>query len=428
MNYRIFPADGILEAAIAMPLSKSVSNRALIINALTDNPAPLAELADCTDTETMCRALDAGCAEATVDVGDAGTAMRFLAAFFASRPGCKLTLQGSPRMHERPIGQLVDALRACGAEIEYLGREGYPPLAITGRRLRGGELSIDASVSSQFVSALLMIAPGMTEGLKLTLLGEAASLPYIDLTLSMMRAAGAEAEREREVITVGYQPYRSVTLRAEGDWSAATFWLEIEALTSGFLTLEGLQADSAQPDRRAMELFAELGAVGQPSEEMDDAVELCGSPDVAPRFAADLSSTPDMAPALAVTCAMIGVPFRLTGLASLRIKETDRLSALVTELAKVGVIAETEGDHTLLWDGRRCPILERPVFDTYGDHRMAMALAPVGAYIPGIVVNDVEVVEKSYPDYWDHLRQAGFMVVDAEEVDAETFGNGEVTE
>ena len=419
MNYRIFPADGILEATIALPLSKSVSNRALIINALTEDAAPMADLADCTDTAVMVRALDADSSVETIDIGDAGTAMRFLTAFFASQPGRKVTLQGSARMHERPIGPLVDALRICGAEIEYLGKEGFPPLAITGKRLKGGELAIDSTVSSQFVSALLMIAPTMSDGLKLTLLGETASLPYIDLTLSMMTAAGAEAAREREFINVGSKPYRPSTLRAEGDWSAAAFWFEIEALTSGFITLSGLQADSMQPDRRARELFGMLGAVSEPSEETADALDLCGSPDVAPRFVADLSATPDMAPALAVTCAMIGVPFRLTGLSSLRVKESDRLQALVTELAKLGVVAETESDHTLIWEGRRRPITERPVFETYGDHRLAMAFAPVGAYIPGIVVRDAEVVGKSYPDYWKHLQQAGFTVVDADQMPEE---------
>lgn len=415
MNYRIFPPDGLPEASVTMPLSKSVSNRALIISALTENAAPLAELADCTDTAALQRALEADATGgATIDVGDAGTAMRFLTAYFAARPGCEVTLQGSERMHERPIGQLVDALRGFGAKIDYLGREGFPPLAIKGARLTGGEMTIDATVSSQFVSALLMVAPVMTNGLRLTLVGEPASLPYIDLTLSMMAAAGAEAEREHDIVTVAARPYAPVTLRAEGDWSAATFWFEIEALTSGFMTLESLQADSRQPDRRALELFGELGAVGEPSEETENAVELCGSPDVAPRFSADLSATPDMAPALAVTCAMIGVPFRLTGLQSLRIKETDRLEALTTELRKIGALTETEGDHTLSWDGRCHPILERPEFDTYGDHRMAMALAPVGAYIPGVVVRDIEVVGKSYPRFWDDMRAAGFTVVDAD--------------
>lgn len=413
MNYRIYPPEDIMEATVTMPLSKSVSNRALIINALTVNAAPAAPLADCGDTIAMRRALAS--ADEKIDIGDAGTAMRFLTAFYATREGRTTLLDGSERMRHRPIAPLVDALRQCGADIKYAGEEGFPPLRITGRQLTGGDMSIDASISSQFISALLMIAPLMTDGLRLHLDGDPASLPYIDLTVDMMRRAGAEAERYNDLLTVGHGSYDpAATLPAEGDWSAASYWYEIEAITGGFLTLKGLDASSRQPDRRAIDLFGALGAVTQPGEESADDLDLTGSPDVAPRLNADLSATPDLTPAIAVTCAMIGVPFRLTGLQSLRIKECDRIAAISAELLKIGVVTETIGDHTLAWDGRRRPIVELPVFDTYGDHRMAMALAPVSIYIPGIVVRDAEVASKSYPAFWEHLQQAGFVLTDAD--------------
>lgn len=413
MNYKISPPDGILEASITMPLSKSVSNRALIINALASNPASPAPLAECSDTAVMLQALKDDSAT-SVDIADAGTAMRFLTAYFASQPGRTVTIDGTQRMRQRPIAPMVEALRQLGADIEYAGNEGFPPLNIIGRQLTGGEIEIDATVSSQFISALLMVAPAMTHGLKLHLRGEAASLPYIDLTLHMMSQAGIECERVADTITVAKGTYDTVTFPAEGDWSAAAFWYEIVALTGGFLTLEGLNISSRQPDRRTVELFESLGVTTEEGEEAGS-LDLAGSPDVSPRLIVDLAPTPDLAPAIAVTCAMIGVPFRLTGLRNLRIKETDRLTALAKELSKIGVVTETIGDHTLEWNGRRRPLIEIPTFDTYNDHRMAMAFAPVAAYIPGIVVRDVEVVGKSYPEYWDHLRRAGFDITDADE-------------
>lgn len=414
MNYRIYPPQDLLQASVSLPLSKSVSNRALIISALAAESYIPPIVAECSDTAVMMRALQSD--SDSVDAADAGTAMRFLTAYFACREDHEVRLDGTERMRRRPIGPLVDALRECGAEIEYAGEEGFPPLIVKGCRLRGGDIHIDASVSSQFVSALLMVAPMMTEGLRLTLDGEAASLPYIDLTLSMMGKAGARAERTADVLEVAPGTYTAPeALLAEKDWSAAAFWYEIEALTCGFLTLEGLDLKSMQPDRRVSAIFSDLGVATTEGEDSADDVDLCGSPDTSPRLVADFASTPDLVPATVVTCAMNGIPFRLTGLQSLRIKECDRLSALSAELLKVGVVTETEGDHTLMWDGRRRPLLEMPVFETYGDHRMAMAFAPVAAYVPGITIKDAEVVDKSYPTFWDDLRSAGFTVEDADD-------------
>lgn len=412
MDYRIFPPTGLLEAQIRMPLSKSESARALIIRALTpDAPMPEPELADCDDTRALQAALASD--SDTIDIGAAGTAMRFITAYMAAQPGRKVTVDGSERMRERPIGVLVDALRRLGADIEYLGEEGFPPLHITGCRLHGGTVNVDASISSQYVSALMMIAPLMETGLVIELDGRVSSAPYITLTAAMMSRAGIDIEVMPMSVRIAPGVYEPTVFRIGGDWSAASYWYEIEALTSGFITLEGLDEESVQGDHSVVDLFRQLGVVTEPSEETPGALDLCGSPDPSPRLIYDFSQTPDLAQTAAVTCAMTGIPFRFSGLESLRIKETDRVAAIATELLKIGVSVDTETSGVMEWDGRRHPIREVPAFDTYADHRMAMSLAPVSCYIPGIIIRNAEVVAKSYPDFFRHLTDAGFLVVDA---------------
>ncbi len=409
MDYRVFPPEEIIEEGfIELPLSKSISNRALILAALTEGTPYPPRLADCSDTQALAAALRQGLS-GEVNVGGAGTAMRFLAAYYAATPGADILLDGDERMRRRPIRQLVDALRACGAEIEYAGEEGFPPLKIKGKRLKGGRVTVDATVSSQFVSALLMVAPTMDEGLTLELDGEPVSLPYILLTVGMMEDRGAEVDRSPLTISVAPGRYRAAEADdAEADWSAAAFFYEITALSAGWLTLRDLRTDSRQGDRRAAEYFERLGVITAPSEEIEGAVDLQPSPDLFGRLEADLSDTPDLAPALVVTASLLGVPFRLTGLQSLGIKECDRLQALVEEMEKVGVRVEKIRDFGLEWDGSRHPVFEVPVFDSRGDHRMAMALAPAAVYLPGAVVRGAETVAKSFPAYWDALRALGF--------------------
>ncbi len=409
MDYRVFPPEEIIEeGVIELPLSKSISNRALVLAALTEGAPYPPRLADCTDTQVLAAALRQGLT-GEVNVGGAGTAMRFLAAYYAATPGADIFLDGDERMRQRPIRQLVDALRACGAEIEYAGEEGFPPLKIKGKRLKGGRVTVDATVSSQFVSALLMVAPTMDEGLTLELDGEPVSLPYILLTVGMMEDRGAEVDRSPLTISVAAGRYRAAEADdAEADWSAAAFFYEITALSAGWLTLRDLRTDSRQGDRRAAEYFERLGVITAPSEEIEGAVDLQPSPDLFGRLEADLSDTPDLAPALVVTASLLGVPFRLTGLQSLGIKECDRLQALVEEMEKVGVRVEKIRDFGLEWDGSRHPVFEVPVFDSRGDHRMAMALAPAAVYLPGAVVRGAETVAKSFPAYWDALRALGF--------------------
>lgn len=420
MNYRIFPPEELLDVEIKLPLSKSISNRALIVNALAAGSKPLADVAVCDDTAVLQKALASDSDE--INIGAAGTAMRFLTAYLAVAEGRETVLDGSERMRCRPIAPLVDALRSLGAEIEYLGQTGFPPLRIKGKKLNGGSVSIDSGVSSQYISALMMIAPTMTGGLSINLTGEAISLPYIHLTVSIMEQFGAKAAFEGNVITIGAGQYSAPdNFSVEADWSAASYWYEIQALTCGWTALDGLVENSAQGDCKIAEMFRQLG-VESSFESNPVRAHLEATPELTPRFEADLTDNPDVAQTIAVTCAMLGVPFRLSGLRSLRIKETDRIAALGAELLKVGILLATEqleGDEIISWDGVRRPLTAIPSFDTYDDHRMAMALAPVAVFIPGIIVRNAEVVSKSYPEFWNHLRAGGFTI---EEVD------GEVTE
>lgn len=409
MNYRIFPPEEMIDATITLPLSKSISNRALIINALTSNALPLNVVAKCNDTDAMVEALASGCD--VVNIGAAGTAMRFLTAYFASKPGRAVMLDGSARMRQRPIKALVDALRECGAKIEYVESEGFPPLRIEGQILEGGEVSLPASISSQYISALLMIAPLMKQGLIINLEGEITSRPYILMTLSMMSHWGVDCEFEGNVITIPHASYCAVPFSVEADWSAASYWYEISALSAGCVALKGLYEKSTQGDSLLMKYFEELGV---DSQFEDGELSLMPSPEQRSHIELDLSEQPDIAQTIAVTCCMLRIPFKLTGLATLKIKETDRLEALKTELAKLSFDLRVEHDSVLIWDGEQHPIFEQPCIDTYDDHRMAMAFAPAALYIPGLIINDVEVVAKSYPEYWEHLAQAGFSFVDAD--------------
>ena len=406
MDYRIFPPEEILETSVALPLSKSISARALIMAALGSS-AP-EELADCADTRAMTDALASD--SETVNIGHAGTAMRFLTAYYAATPGKNVILDGSERMRQRPIGVLVDTLRRLGAEIEYLGEEGLPPLKIEGKRLTGGEIEIDSSVSSQFVSAVLMVAPTMADGLTVKLAGETVSMPYIKMTAAMMRDRAIDVEIERDTITVRPGHYDSCAAAVERDWSAAAFWYEIAALTAGWVTLPDLHPRSIQGDSALADIYPRMGVL---TEWTDEGAELSATPDLYSRVDLDMTDMPDLVQSVAVTACAIGLPFRLTGLSTLRHKETDRLEALSRELLKIGCVIEIESDSVISWEGRRLPVNEMPEIDTYNDHRMAMSFAPLAVFVPGIVIRDAEVVEKSYPGFWHDMRQAGFTITDA---------------
>ncbi len=414
MQY-ILHAPATLQAHIQLPASKSISNRVLILHALSGGATRPDNLSDCDDTHVMIRALDHP--SDTVDIGAAGTAMRFLTAYFSVTPGVRI-LTGTPRMRQRPIGILVEALRSLGARIEYVGQEGFPPLRITGTRLDGREVSLAGHVSSQYISALLMIGPTLPQGLTLHLTGNIISRPYIDLTLRLMADFGTFAEwTSADTIRVRPGAYRDRPFRVESDWSAASYWYEMTALLSTKqdtplqpeVILPGLLEGSYQGDSQGASLFARLGVK---TDYTSQGVIL--HPDGAPatRLEADLVSIPDLAQTFVVTCCLLEVPFRFTGLQSLKIKETDRLSALVAELRKLGYVLRCEQESILSWEGERCPAQPNPVINTYEDHRMAMAFAPACIRVPGLRIAEPGVVSKSYPGFWEDLRKAGFSISD----------------
>lgn len=414
MDYRIFPPEEILETTVKLPPSKSMAVRAAVLSSLSGKGIDGLSFTstDAASAATVFGKL-AGGASGPLNAGDSAAVLRFACAVGASTAGCEIELDGSESLRKRAIAPLVDALRSLGASIEYMHNEGHAPLKISGRQLSGGIVNIDASLSSQYVSALMLAAPLMTHGLEIQLGATVQSAPYIRLTASMMQAHGIETDVDRTVVTVAPGRYAPASDKIEPDWSAACFWYEIAALTAGWVTLPGLSESSLQADRGAAALFERLGVL---TEFTAEGAELSATPDLYSTLDADMTDMPDAVLSLVVTAALAGVPFRLTGVGALHGKECDRIDALIAELRKTGVMAETENyGNTLVWDGRRIPIHELPVFDTYGDHRMAMALAPAAIFLPGIVIRGAECVEKSYPGYWDALVSAGFRIEPADE-------------
>ncbi|MCI6079059.1 MAG: 3-phosphoshikimate 1-carboxyvinyltransferase [Sodaliphilus sp.] len=407
MNYRII-APRRIEGEIDLPASKSISNRVLLLNALCATPGRLSNLAQCDDTDAVLSALAQPDAS-EVNIGAAGTAMRFLTAYFATREGREVVIDGTERMRQRPIGVLVDALRQLGADIEYVEAEGYPPLKITGTRLHGGALTVSGSVSSQYITAILLIAP-VIGGITLTIEGEIMSRPYIDMTLALMARYGVKAEWRENVIHVPAGEYTALDFTVEADWSAASYWWAMQAIVpQSRISLKGLEPQSLQGDSRIAELMSQMGVTGNWCGRYLDLRSNGGVGCCCSTFA-DLSGTPDIAQTLVVMLCLMGRPFRITGLRTLRIKETDRLEALRTELRKLGYVVKVEGDDAISWHFETTAAEASPHICTYHDHRMAMAFAPAAIRFPGLIIDDAQVVSKSYPLFWEHLRQAGFKI------------------
>jgi 3-phosphoshikimate 1-carboxyvinyltransferase len=315
-------------------------------------------------------------------------------------------------MRNRPIKILVDALKSVGAQIEYMEKEGFPPLRIDGRTLEGGEVSLDGGISSQYISALLMAAPCMANGLRLNLTGDIISKPYIRLTIRLMKEFGVEVLDEGQTFIVPPQPYTPVPFTVESDWSAASYWYEMVALSDGAeVALTGLFSDSLQGDSNIVKLFDQLGV--ETIFSSSGGLLKRKERNIKTPFMYDFTDMPDMAQTFAVTCTMLAVPFYFTGLQSLKIKETDRLSALVNELSKFGFLLSEQDGKILRWNGEQIESIASPIIQTYEDHRMAMAFAPLALqYEDGIRIAAIEVVSKSYPRFWDDLRQAGFFVAE----------------
>lgn len=464
-----------LNASLTLPTSKSLCARALVINHLCQLPVPLVGLSDCDDTQAILQGLEAlrnsEDAPLRVDIGAAGTAMRFLTALFAATPQLDVVITGSQRMKERPIGALVTALQAAGADISYVEKEGYPPLRIQGKQLEGGTLALPSNISSQYVSALLMIAPTMRRGLQLELVGKVASAPYIRMTMQVMKAFGVEVKWEKNIISVVRDQRYARTLSShcettketeqaasytiECDWTAASYWYEIVALhpdKTARVLLRGLREASEQGDAVCARWFEALGvtttftAEGAILEKSTKSPQValecnnCTSEDTelssqtddnfcesnedlpqttshssqadyfsckdAPPLWLDFAAAPDLAQTFVVTCALLSHPFHFKGLESLRIKETDRIAALIAELQKLGKHIEAIGEGELRYTAQNDSSPAHPItIATYDDHRMALAFAPAALQFPRLSIEHPEVVAKSYPDYWEHLSE-----------------------
>jgi 3-phosphoshikimate 1-carboxyvinyltransferase len=403
MQYTVSTPQGVKPYTVNLPTSKSISNRALILNALAYSSNPIKNLSDSDDTQLLIKALQSD--GNSFDVGAAGTTMRFLTAFLSKIVG-EWTITGSERMKQRPIKILVEALNKLGAKIEYIEKEGYPPLRIFGSALEGGDLELAGDVSSQYISALLMIGPTMKNGLRLTLTGEIISRPYILLTLKMMETFGIKSNWEGNVISVPEGSYTPTDFTVEADWSGASYWYEIAALNKGSeLVLKGVKRYSEQGDSKVAELFTQLGVE---SNFTKNGLVLKHMGEVVKQFNYNFIEQPDLAQTFAVTCCCLGVPFKFTGLQTLKIKETDRINALIDELKKMGFVLQSNQVDDLNWDGTTCEKEEIPCIATYKDHRMAMAFAPAASVLGNMKVDDPAVVSKSYPKYWEHISEFGY--------------------
>ncbi len=399
------PPQHLLKGTIRITGSKSESNRMLMLQAQYPN-IEIENLSNSDDTRAMQSGLEVR--EGTVDIHHAGTAMRFLTAYFATQQGRSVLLTGSPRMQERPVKVLVDALKHLGADISYPANEGYPPLKIKGRPLQQHQVSLPANISSQFISALLLVAPRLENGLVMELTGQITSIPYIKMTLALLSQLGIKNTFEGKRIRVW--PKRSVpdtTLVVESDWSSASYFYSITALASvgSEITLSAYKKDSLQGDSILADLYRHFGVS---TLFRNNAIILQKTGDLKPyNVQFDLANAPDLAQTIAVTCFGLGVGCTLTGLHTLKIKETDRLEALKTELSKLGASLTVTDASLTLGAGDR--IHPDTCIDTYNDHRMAMAFAPL-ALRTRICINDADVVTKSYPDFWEDLKSLHFQI------------------
>ncbi|MBP9923161.1 MAG: 3-phosphoshikimate 1-carboxyvinyltransferase [Bacteroidia bacterium] len=404
MAFRLSFSGSVKNCEVGLTASKSISNRALIIQALCEEPFQIENLSTSTDTEHLQAALKSK--SDVIDVYDAGTSFRFLTSYFAIKPGSVL-LTGSARMKLRPIGPLVDSLRKLGASIEYAEEFGFPPLRISGKKLLGGEVSIDRSLSSQFVSSLLMIAPLFEKGLTIHLSGRPSSDSYLMMTLQMMEYFGVEADRTDNRIIILPQKYSADTFFVESDWSAASYWYSLCALNPGSeFILYGLNNESFQGDRIIADIMQDFGVqtkfengrilISSDYEKLSDEV---------PDFKFDFTSNPDLVMTIAVLCAAKGIHGTFTGVSSLRIKESDRLLALKSELGKCGVeVVITENECKVVPGS----LFKQPgVINTFNDHRIAMAFAPLASVLDSISFDNIDVVAKSYPEFWDQMEACG---------------------
>ncbi len=406
-----------IQGSICLPSSKSISNRVLMIKWIVGKDVEIENLSKALDTKLLDEFIFKP-NQSNFDVGNAGTVMRFLTAFLATQQGI-FYITGSNRMKNRPIQILVEALKKMGAQIEYTEKEGYPPLKIVGKQLNGGKISIDQSVSSQYISALMLIAPTLAEGLEISFENKPTSTSYIKMTAEIMREFDCRVEFEHNIyqeinrIKIKSNRYFPKKIKIESDWSSASYWYSVVALSeSANILLEGLKSDSIQGDSIVSEFYSNFGVHTEFTSEGARLTKSNGIKINERILNFDFISCPDIAQTVAVTCAALNVPAKLTGLSTLRIKETDRVSAIRNELTKLGFEVDVEGNDIFIHHVSKSQFPKdwsNVSISTYNDHRMAMAFAPLGLISP-ITIEDIDVVEKSYPDFWKDLKQVGFSI------------------
>jgi len=407
--------ENVLKGVIRLPSSKSISNRLLMIRALSNQDFQIGNLSESDDTRLLVRLLTEiqsvkGSRKVPeLDTGNAGTVLRFLTAYLSFKPG-HWVLTGSERMKQRPIGVLVEALKSLGAEIEYLGKLGYPPLIIHGNFFSGNDVKINTGISSQFISALMLLAPVLPRGLTIQMKGKPVSAPYIDMTASLMRAFGARITTGKNWIHIFPGPYQPGPYQVESDWSAAAFWYEAAALANEVdLELMGLRKESLQGDAILPGIFKNFGIK---TSHTRTGIKLSRVNKKTGSFFLDFTDFPDIALPVISTCAMLGLQGRFEGLKSLRIKETDRLLAIKNELGKIGVPVAVSGSDAPVLEMTANPLTTGNdfIFESYGDHRMAMSFAMLAMKLGTVRIVNPEVVNKSYPLFWKHLVETGFEI------------------
>lgn len=405
MKYRLKRYNSRLKGTVTLESSKSESNRALIINALAGGTsADIQNLSNARDTQTMLKLLSEK--HQVYDVKDAGTTMRFLTAYLAIN-GEEATITGTDRMKKRPIGPLVESLRAIGATIDYLENDGYPPLRINKvQKQLSNQIAIPGNISSQYISALLMIAPCLENGLTIDLTTEIYSRPYIQMTLDLMLAFGVEASFENQTILVKNQSYTPTNYAIEGDWSGASYWYSFLAIASqkGHLNLPGIRNYSTQGDQEISNIMYQMGIA---SHFESGKVKLLKRKETKETLSLDFRNCPDLAQTVMVTAAAKGISLEMTGLESLKIKETDRIAAMQAELKKIGSTLEENDNQWILMPSTSLP--ESVEIETYEDHRMAMAFAPLCMKMD-VTIKDPMVVEKSYPGFWEEVKKLGVTI------------------
>ncbi|MFZ4401618.1 MAG: 3-phosphoshikimate 1-carboxyvinyltransferase [Bacteroidales bacterium] len=397
-----------LKANVSLPASKSITNRALILKQLSNENFLILNQSLAEDSvllETILKNLTFTDKhyQKNIFVNNAGTAMRFLTAFLSITKG-EWILSGSERMKERTVESLVNALSQLGADISYCEKKGFPPILIKGKKIKGGNLSIKANTSSQFVTALLLISGFLEKGLSLTLDGPIVSEPYIEMTLKILKYFGIESSVLENTINIINQNFQSKDLLIESDWSAASYWYEIAAFSKNVdLKLIGLTNSGWQGDAIVAEIFKNFGVN---SEFQKDGVRLTKTNTIVKEFSFDFKDYPDLAQTVAVSCAGLGIKATLTGLESLTIKECNRLMALETELNKIGCKAISKNENELIIEPSI--IKAKKIIHTYNDHRMAMSFAPLAIILEKLQLENINVVKKSYPGFWNDLQKIGF--------------------